>query len=93
VWRDIHDILRHAERAPDYGRVDIRVDRTCTVGGRPLNVFFGVQNVTNRYQPARSLPICASHGETCDTPRHTARVVGTDCNAGRPRTRLKMFLA
>ena len=29
-------------------RVDIRVDRTFTVGGQPLNVFAGVQNVTNR---------------------------------------------
>ena len=38
----------NAERAPDYGRVDVRVDRTFTVGGQPLNVFFGVQNVTNR---------------------------------------------
>jgi len=24
------------------------VDRTLTVGGQPLNVFLGVQNVTNR---------------------------------------------
>jgi hypothetical protein len=29
-----HDLTRvNAERAPDYGRVDIRVDRTFTVGG------------------------------------------------------------
>ena len=33
---------------PDYGRVDIRVDRTFTVGGQPLNIFLGVQNLTNR---------------------------------------------
>jgi hypothetical protein len=47
--RGVYDLTRvNAERAPDYGRVDVRVDRTFTVGGQPLNVFFGVQNVTNR---------------------------------------------
>ena len=47
--RGVYDLTRvNAERAPDYGRVDIRVDRTFTVGGQPLNVFAGVQNVTNR---------------------------------------------
>ena len=47
--RGVYDLTRvNAERAPDYGRVDIRVDRTLTVGGQPLNVFLGVQNVTNR---------------------------------------------
>jgi len=30
------------------GRVDIRVDRTFTVGGQPFNLFVGVQTVTNR---------------------------------------------
>ena len=37
-----------AERAPDYARVDVRVDRTFSVGGQPFNLFLGVQNVTNR---------------------------------------------
>jgi len=47
--RGVYDLTRvNAERAPDYGRVDIRVDRTFTVSGQPLNLFFGVQNVTNR---------------------------------------------
>ena len=47
--RGVYDLTRvNAERAPDYARVDIRVDRTFTVGGQPLNVFLGVQNVTNR---------------------------------------------
>ena len=47
--RGVYDLTRvNAERAPDYGRIDIRVDRAFTVGGRPLDVFFGVQNVTNR---------------------------------------------
>ena len=47
--RGVYDLTRvNAERAPDYGRVDIRVDRTFTVGGQPLNVFFGVQNATGR---------------------------------------------
>jgi hypothetical protein len=38
----------NAGRAPAYARLDLRVDRTFTVGGRPLNVFAGVQNLTNR---------------------------------------------
>ena len=47
--RGVYDLTRvNGERAPDYGRVDIRVDRTLTVSGQPLNLFFGVQNVTNR---------------------------------------------
>ncbi len=47
--RGVYDLTRvNAERAPDYGRVDIRADRTFIVRGRPLNVFAGVQNVTNR---------------------------------------------
>jgi len=47
--RGVYDLTRvNAERAPDYGRVDIRVDRTFTMSGQPLNLFFGVQNVTNR---------------------------------------------
>ena len=47
--RGVYDLTRvNAERAPDYGRVDLRLDRTFTVGGQPLNIFLGVQNVTNR---------------------------------------------
>jgi len=47
--RGVYDLTRvNAERAPDYGRVDLRVDRTFMVAGQPLNVFAGVQNVTNR---------------------------------------------
>jgi hypothetical protein len=47
--RGVYDLTRvNAERAPDYGRVDVRVDRTFNLGGQPLNVFFGVQNLTNR---------------------------------------------
>ena len=38
----------NAERGPTYARLDVRVDRTFTVGGQPLNVFAGVQNITNR---------------------------------------------
>lgn len=47
--RGVYDLTRvNAERAPDYGRVDIRVDRTFTVAGQPVTVFAGVQNATNR---------------------------------------------
>jgi hypothetical protein len=45
----VYDLTRvNAERARDDARVDLRVDRTFTVGGQPLNVFVGVQNPTNR---------------------------------------------
>ncbi len=47
--RGVYDLSRvNGERADDYARLDLRVDRTFTVGGQPLNVFLGVQNVTNR---------------------------------------------
>ncbi len=47
--RGVYDLTRvNAERAPDYARVDIRVDRTLTAAGRRLTLFAGVQNVTNR---------------------------------------------
>jgi len=47
--RGVYDLSRvNAERADSYARLDLRVDRTFTVGGQPLNVFLGVQNATNR---------------------------------------------
>ena len=47
--RGVYDLSRvNAERAADYSRIDIRVDRTFTIGGQPLNLFVGVQNVLNR---------------------------------------------
>jgi hypothetical protein len=47
--RGVYDLTRvNDDRAPDYARVDLRVDRTFTVGGQPLNLFLGVQNVLNR---------------------------------------------
>jgi hypothetical protein len=47
--RGVYDLTRvNAERAPDYARIDIRVDRTFTLRGQPFNVFVGVQNLANR---------------------------------------------
>jgi outer membrane receptor protein involved in Fe transport len=47
--RGVYDLARvNAERGPAYVRIDVRVDRTFTIGGQPLNVFGGVQNLTNR---------------------------------------------
>ncbi len=47
--RGVYDLSRvNAERGPMYARLDVRVDRTFTVGGQPLNVFAGVQNITDR---------------------------------------------
>lgn len=46
--RGIFDLQRvNAERAPAYFRLDLRAQRTFNFS-RPLVVFFGVQNVTNR---------------------------------------------
>jgi hypothetical protein len=48
-YRGVYDLTRvNGERGPAYARIDLRVDRTFTVGGQPLNLFFGVQNLTNR---------------------------------------------
>jgi hypothetical protein len=48
-YRGVYDLTRvNAERAPAYARFDVRVDRTFRVNGQPLNVFAGVQNLTNR---------------------------------------------
>jgi hypothetical protein len=47
--RGVYDLTQvNAQRASDYFRLDVRVDRTFIVGGEPLIVFAGVQNVTNR---------------------------------------------
>jgi hypothetical protein len=48
--RGVFDLARvNAERTPDYFRLDVRVERAFAASGeRPLFVFFGVQNVTNR---------------------------------------------
>jgi len=35
-------------RSPDYFRLDLRVERALSDGPRPLMLFAGVQNVTNR---------------------------------------------
>jgi len=46
--RGIYDLSRvNGARAPAYFRLDLRAQRTFNVS-RPLTVFFGVQNVTNR---------------------------------------------
>jgi hypothetical protein len=47
--RAIFDLTRfNAERLRDYFRLDVRVDRTFIVRDKPLLVFFGLQNATNR---------------------------------------------
>jgi outer membrane receptor protein involved in Fe transport len=47
--RGVYDLARvNDERAPAYARLDVRVDRTFTVGGNRLNIFAGVQNLFNR---------------------------------------------
>ena len=47
--REVWDTARaNGVRAPDYARVDFRVDRTFTVRDKPLLVFAGLQNATNR---------------------------------------------
>ncbi|HEY7500186.1 MAG TPA: TonB-dependent receptor [Vicinamibacterales bacterium] len=52
--REVYDLTRvNALRAPDYFRMDLRVDRTFTVAGRPFVLFGGLQNVTNRHNFGR----------------------------------------
>jgi len=52
--RGIYDLDRvNGERAPAYARLDLRVERRFTVGGRSLVIFGGVQNVTNRENVAQ----------------------------------------
>jgi hypothetical protein len=47
--RGVFDLARvNGVRAPYYFRADVRVDRTFTIAGRPLIVFAGAQNITNR---------------------------------------------
>lgn len=47
--RPIFDLNQvNAERLPDYFRLDLRVDRNLKVWGKPLLLFFGAQNITNR---------------------------------------------
>ncbi|MBI4893296.1 MAG: TonB-dependent receptor [Acidobacteria bacterium] len=47
--RGVFDLTRIAElRALDYFRVDFRVDRSFIVRDKPLIVFAGIQNLTNR---------------------------------------------
>ncbi len=47
--RGVYNLDRiNLERLPAYFRVDIRLDRTFTVRDKPLLVFLGVQNITNR---------------------------------------------
>lgn len=47
--RGIYDLANvNAERAPDYFRADVRVDRRFQVNGQPVTFFIGVQNLTNR---------------------------------------------
>ena len=38
-----------ALRTPDYFRLDARIDRNGTIAGKPVIVFFGVQNLTGRH--------------------------------------------
>jgi len=53
--RGVFDLTRvNGLRAPDYLRLDLRVDRTFTVRGKPLLLFFGAQNVTNRRNIAQA---------------------------------------
>ena len=47
--RAIYQLDRvNAARAPAYFRADLRIDRRWLVNGRPVSLFAGVQNITNR---------------------------------------------
>jgi outer membrane receptor protein involved in Fe transport len=64
--RAVNDLTQvNARRAPDYIRVDLRVDRRFVVAGREVSVFAGAQNVTNRRNVA---------GYAWDRRQNTSRV-------------------
>jgi uncharacterized protein YbjT (DUF2867 family)/ligand-binding SRPBCC domain-containing protein len=47
--RAVYDLSRvNGERARDYFRIDLRVDRTFGIGDRRVSIFAGAQNITNR---------------------------------------------
>ena len=47
--RPIYQLARvNADRAPAYFRADVRIDRRFVVNQRPVSLFIGAQNVTNR---------------------------------------------
>lgn len=53
--RGVYDLARiNAVRAPDYLRLDVRVDRTFMVRKKPLLLFGGVQNLTDRRNIAQA---------------------------------------
>jgi hypothetical protein len=48
--RGIYDLSQvNALRAPDYFRLDARVDWNGTIAGKPIILFFGIQNLTGRH--------------------------------------------
>ena len=52
--RLVYDLARvNSERAPDYFRLDLRVDRSFGSAERRVIVFDGVQNLTNRKNVAQ----------------------------------------
>ena len=47
--RGIYDLSQvNQVRAPDYFRLDARIDRNATIASKPVILFFGVQNLTGR---------------------------------------------
>ncbi len=53
--RRIFDLTRvNGVRAPDYLRLDVRADRTFKVRGKPVLIFVGIQNVSNRRNIAQA---------------------------------------
>jgi hypothetical protein len=47
--RAVNDMTQvNARRAPDYFRLDLRVDRRFVIAGKDVSLFAGVQNLTNR---------------------------------------------
>jgi hypothetical protein len=47
--RQVYDLTAvNRERAPDYFRLDLRMERSLAIRGTDLTLFGGVQNATNR---------------------------------------------
>ena len=64
--RAVYDLARvNASRVPDYFRIDLRIDHRFRAGRDEVSLFGGVQNVTNRRNPA---------GYSWDRRQNTIRV-------------------
>ncbi len=75
--RAVFDLARYnSVRAPDYFRLDFRVDRTFTFREKPVVLFVGLQNATNRQNFAFPSWSRANNKQTIETQLGLFPIVG-----------------